>query len=317
MEKRYANAVYPANTSMAGQPFDPANGTVNKYSSDVMIPAFLSAYCGGSGLEIFPSLKRMLPNWKITYGGLMRIPWFRANFRSFNLEHAYKSLYAVGSYNTYSSFHRYMDDLGFVNEASTGNPIPSSMYDISTVSINEAFSPLLGFSFTLRNSLSGSLKYNRTRVITLSMTSQQITEALSSDFIIGLGYKINNLKLFGSSKKRKIVSRRKKPTDDDDTDADTSADSNEGTINNSLNLRADFSLRDQSAINRNILTDLSQATSGNKAIKISLSAEYQVSRLLSLSAYYDRQTTKPLLTSSAYPTTVQDFGIGMKFSLAR
>ena len=317
VEKRYANAVYPANTSMAGQPFDPANGTVNKYSSDVMIPAFLSAYCGGSGLEIFPSLKRMLPNWKITYGGLMRIPWFRANFRSFNLEHAYKSLYAVGSYNTYSSFHRYMDDLGFVNEASTGNPIPSSMYDISTVSINEAFSPLLGFSFTLRNSLSGSLKYNRTRVITLSMTSQQITEALSSDFIIGLGYKINNLKLFGSSKKRKIVSRRKKPTDDDDTDADTSADSNEGTINNSLNLRADFSLRDQSAINRNILTDLSQATSGNKAIKISLSAEYQVSRLLSLSAYYDRQTTKPLLTSSAYPTTVQDFGIGMKFSLAR
>ena len=195
--------------------------------------------------------------------------------------------------------------------------IATKMYDISTVSINESFAPLLGFSFTLKNSLSGSLKYNRTRVITLSMTSQQITEALSSDFIIGLGYKINNLKLFGSSKKRKIVSRRKKPTDDDEDADAANNDRDQGTINNSLNLRADFSLRDQSAINRNILTDLSQATSGNKAFKISLSAEYQVSRLLSLSAYYDRQTTTPLLTSSAYPTTVQDFGIGMKFSLAR
>jgi cell surface protein SprA len=316
VENQYANAVYPANTSLAGQPFDPANGTVNKYSSDVMIPAFLAAYCGGckgSSLDIFPSLKRLLPNWKITYGGLMRIPWFKSHFRSFNLEHSYKSMYAVGSYNTYSSYHSYMDGLGFVNDAATGNPVPSSMYDISTVSINEAFSPLVGFSFTLKNSLTGSLKYNRTRVITLSMTSQQITEALSSDFVIGMGYKINNLKLFGSSKKKKIISRRKKQTDEEE---DTSS-RDEGTINNSLNLRADLSLRDQTAINRNILTDISQATSGNKAFKLSLAAEYQVSRMLSLSAYYDRQTTTPLLTSSSYPTTVQDFGIGMKFSLAR
>ena len=317
VENRYKTATYPANTSLAGQTFDPANGTVNKYSSDVMIPAFLAAYTdGGSGLEIFPALKRLLPNWKITYGGLMRIPWFKTHFRSFNLEHSYKSLYAVGSYNTYSSFRSYMDDLGFVNDATTGNPVPSSMYDISTVSINEAFSPLIGFSFTLKNSLSGSLKYNRTRVITLSMTSQQITEALSSDFVVGLGYKINNLKLFGGKKKKKIISRRKKDAEDEDEDS-SSRDRNDGTVNNSLNMRADFSLRDQTAINRNILTNLSQATSGNKALKISLSAEYQVSRMLSLSAYYDRQTTTPLLTSSAYPTTIQDFGIGMKFSLAR
>ena len=317
VERQYANAVYPANTSLAGQPFDPANGTVNKYSSDVMIPAFLAAYCGGgegSSLDIFPSLRRLLPNWKITYGGLMRIPWFKSHFRSFNLEHSYKSIYAVGSYNTYSSYHSYMNGLGFVTDATTGNPLPSSMYDISTVSINEAFSPLVGFSFTLKNSLTGSLKYNRTRVITLSMTSQQITEALSSDFVIGMGYKINNLKLFGSSKKKKIINRRKKQTDEEEEDTSSR---DEGTVNNSLNLRADFSLRDQTAINRNILTDLSQATSGNKAIKLSLAAEYQVSRLLSLSAYYDRQTTTPLLTSSSYPTTVQDFGIGMKFSLAR
>lgn len=208
-----------------------------------------------------------------------------------------------------------MGILGFVNDASTGNPIPSSMYDISTVSINEAFSPIVGLRFTLRNGISGSLKYNKTRVVTLSMTSQQITENYSSDIVVGMGYKINNLKLFGDSKKRKIVSRRKKNTEEEDKDDDENRDVS--AVNNDLNMKMDFSLRDQMAINRNIMTGLSQATSGNNALKISFSAEYTVSRLLKLTAYYDRQTTTPLLTSSSYPTTVQDFGIGMKFSLAR
>ncbi len=315
VENRYENVVYPSNTSLAGQTFNPENGTVNKYSSDVMIPAFLAAYCGGSknsSLDIFPSLKRLLPNWRITYNGLMRIPWFKQHFKSFNLEHSYKSLYSVGSYNTYSSFQQYMGDMGFITDATTGNPIPSCMYDISTVSINEAFSPIVGVSFTLRNGITGSLKYNKTRVITLSMTSQQISETYSSDIVIGAGYKINDLKLFKTKKKRKIVSRNKKKAEEEETE-----NSNVGTINNSLNMKMDFSLRDQSAINRNILTGLSQATSGNKALKIAFSAEYTVSKMLTLSAYYDRQTTTPLLTSSSYPTTIRDFGIGMKFSLAR
>ena len=315
VEAQYLNTTYPANSSLAGQPFDPANGTVNKYSSDVMIPAFLAAYCGGSensSLDIFPSLKRLLPNWRITYSGLIRIPWIRRHFRSFNLDHSYKSIYSVGSYNTYSSYMKYLGDLGFVNDAETGNPVPSGMYDISTVSINEAFSPIVGLSFTLRNGISGSVKLNKTRIVTLSMTSQQITENYSNDFVVGAGYKINDFKPFKSKKKKKIVSRRKKTDAEEETASESST-----TTNNSLNMKMDLSLRDQSAINRNILTGLSQATSGNKAFKIAFSAEYTVSKLLTLSAYYDRQTTTPLLTSSSYPTTLQDFGIGMKFSLAR
>ena len=84
-----------------------------------------------------------------------------------------------------------------------------------------------------------------------------------------------------------------------------------------LNLRVDVSLRDQSAVNRNVVTGLSQATSGNKAFKLSFMADYTVSKLLTLSAYFERQTTTPLLTSSAYPTTTQDFGVSMKFQLTR
>ena len=85
VEARYANATYPAATGLQGK-FDPANGTVDKYSSDVMIPAFLAAYTGGgdinSPLDIFPSLARMLPNWTVSYKGLAYLPWIRDHFKS-------------------------------------------------------------------------------------------------------------------------------------------------------------------------------------------------------------------------------------------
>ncbi len=320
VEARYNNIPYPAGTTLAGTTFDPQNGTIDPYSTDVMVPAFLAAYCGGnenSSLDLFPSITRLLPNWNVSYGGLMRIGWFKRNFKSVTLEHAYKSVYAVGSYNTYSSYMSYMGDLGFINNTTTGNPIPSSMFDISTVSINEAFSPFCGISLTFNNNLTASFKYNRTRVLTLSMTSQQLTEALSKDLVIGLGYKINDLKLFGTPKRRKITNtRRTKDTEDKNKQQETETPTETG-MSNPLNLRLDISLRNQSALNRNIVTQLSQATSGNKAFKLSVMADYTLSKLLTLSAYFDRQTTTPLLSSSAYPTTTQDFGVSMKFSLAR
>ena len=324
VENKYTGSIYPATSTLAGKTFDPANGTVDTYSSDVMIPAFLAAYCGGgksSSLDIFPSLKRLLPNWKVTYGGLMRIPWFREHFKSFTLEHSYKSIYSVGAYNSYSSYMEYMG-LGFVNNATTGNPVPSSMFDISTVSINESFSPLGGLSVTFNNGLTTSLRYNRARILTLSMTSQQITEAITKDFTVGLGYKINDIKIFGKPKHRKMTNSRSRAkgrnadNENDKQQNDRSGDTSTGMAN-PLNLNFNLSLRDQSAVNRNINTLLSQATSGNKALKISFTADYTLSKLLTLKAYYEHQTTTPLLTSSAYPTTTRDFGIAVRFSLAR
>ena len=61
----------------------------------------------------------------------------------------------------------------------------------------------------------------------------------------------------------------------------------------------------------------SAANSGNTAFKLSFSADYTLSRMLTMSFYYDRQTNTPLLSSSSYPTTTHDFGLSMKFSLTR
>ena len=76
-------------------------------------------------------------------------------------------------------------------------------------------------------------------------------------------------------------------------------------------------MRTQAAITRDIASGVSSASSGNSALKISFAADYTLSRLLTLTFYYDRQTNTPLLSSSSYPTTTRDFGFSLKFSLTR
>ena len=326
VQGRYANAVYPQGTTSAegiqlgGTAYNPALGQVNRYSADVLIPAFLSAYTssGGSDLDIFPALKRLLPNWTVKYSGLGKLPWLRDHFKSVNLNHSYKSVYAVGSYASFSTWREYMDGLGFITDATTGNPAPNSMFNVSTVSINESFSPLLGIDVTLQNNLTCKVEYRTTRVLSLSTTSVQLNEALSKDWVVGMGYRISNFRLFGSGASRKIKKSQRGGSRQNASNArQATQTAGRGGVNHDLNLRLDLSFRKQAAITRDIATVTSAASSGNSAFKLSFMADYTLSRLLTLSAYYDRQTNTPLLSSSSYPTTTQDFGVSVKFSLTR
>lgn len=318
VEAQYAGTVYPAGSALAGGKFDASRTPVNQYSSDVMIPAFLKAYTsmGGNSLSVFPALSRMLPNWTIRYSGLGRLPWFNEHFKSININHSYKSVFAVGSYNSYSTFQEYMNGLGFVSDATTGNPSPSSMFNISQVSINESFSPLLGMDVTFNNNMTVKAEYRQTRVLNLSMTSVQLNEALSKDWVIGMGYRINNFDVFGWGAKASRSKSKGSNKNAANKNATTTKTVQNGT-NHDLNLRLDFSFRKQAAIVRDIASMVSSASSGNNALKLSFSADYTFSKLLTMSFYYDRQTNTPLLSSSSYPTTTQDFGLSIKFSLTR
>lgn len=318
VEAQYAGTVYPSGSALAGGKFDASRTPVNQYSSDVMIPAFLKAYTsmGGNSLSVFPALSRMLPNWTIRYSGLGRLPWFNEHFKSVNINHSYKSVFAVGSYNSYSTFQEYMNGLGFVSDATTGNPSPSSMFNISQVSINESFSPLLGMDVTFNNNMTVKAEYRQTRVLNLSMTSVQLNEALSKDWVIGMGYRINNFDVFGWGAKASRSKSKGGNKNAANKNASTTKTVQNGT-NHDLNLRLDFSFRKQAAIVRDIASMVSSASSGNNALKLSFSADYTFSKLLTMSFYYDRQTNTPLLSSSSYPTTTQDFGLSIKFSLTR
>ena len=317
VEAQYAGTVYPAGSALSGGKFDASRTPVNQYSGDVMIPAFLNAYTsmGGNSLSLFPALSRLLPNWTVRYSGLGKLPWFRDHFKSVNINHSYKSIFAVGSYNSYSTYQEYMNGLGFISDTSTGNPSPSSMFNISQVSINEAFSPLLGMDVTFNNNMTLKGEYRQTRVLNLSMTSVQLNEALSKDWVIGMGYRINNFSLFEGGA-RKLKAKMGAGNRKDNKNATANSQQMRGA-NHDLNLRLDFSFRKQAAIVRDIASMTSSASSGNNALKLSFSADYTFSKLLTMSFYYDRQTNTPLLSSSSYPTTTQDFGLSIKFSLTR
>ena len=334
VEAQYIGGMDPTGRPYLGSAGDPAKGNTtpaNMYGADVMIPAFLAAYTGGGTtreLNIFPSLARMLPNWTLTYKGLSNLPFIRDYFKSVTVTHGYKSIYAVGSYNSYASWMEFMNgtDLGFTQSQSTGAYSPSSCYDISTVSINESFAPLLGLNFTFHNNMTLKAEYRTTRVMNLSITSAQITETGSRDFVIGWGYKINDFRLgsiFGSkraSKKAMRSTSKSRALKSDKTDSDgreNIKNSSKSNFAHALSLRFDFSIRNQDAIRRDIQTGLSEATSGNKAVKASFRADYTMSRYVTMTLYYDRQRSEPLLSSSAYPTVTQDFGLSIKFALTR
>ena len=277
---------------------------VGMYSAAVMIPAFLDSYTssGRGSLDLIPTLTKLLPNWSIRYSGLQKLKWFNERFKSVNINHSYKSIFAVGSYTSSSETASLLG------------------WHVPTVSITENFAPLIGADVTFLNNLTLKAEYRRTRVLNLSMTSVQINESRSNDIVIGFGYKISDFRLFGSGTTRKIKKaqggRSTKKKQDNNTNNNANNNKKSG-VNHDLNLRLDLSFRDQAAITRDIATRTSSASSGNSAFKMSFMADYTLSRLLTLSAYYERQTNTPLLSSSSYPTTTHDFGLSMKFSLTR
>ncbi len=328
LEARYADAVYPGGTEFAGKKFATtlvgSDGTtyeagLDKYSADVMVPAFLKAYTGMDSKGIFPAISKLLPNWTVRYNGLSQLTWFQEMFKNVDINHAYKCIYAVGSYSSYNTFMEFMGDYGFITDNTQGIaiPRPSSMFNVSQVSINESFSPLLGINLTLQNDMTVKMEYRKTRVLSLSMTSVQLNETSSSDWVIGMGYKINDFNLFTRSNTRTVKGKKTSGDDDADKAKTTSKVENKRSFNHDLKLQFDFSLRNQAAIMRDIAAMSSTASSGNKALKLSFLANYSMSRLLTMSFYYDCQVNTPLLSSSSYPTTTHDFGLSMKFSLTR
>ena len=317
VESQYIGKKYPAGCGQyTGHDFDPKIAGVKQYSADVMVPAFLNAYTGYGGMSIFPAITSMLPNWTMRYSGLSQLKWFKERFKSVNINHSYKSIYSVGSYSSFSSYMSVMgDNIGFIQDATTDLPTPGSMFNVSTVSINEAFSPLIGVDVTLRNNMTIKAEYRTTRVLSLSMTSVQVNETTSNDLVIGMGYKINDFRFIKSRAMK--AARNRNGLGDDDESKPTTRKNKKTDFAHDLNMRLDMSYRKQAAITRDIATVSSTATSGNTAFKLSFMADYTLSKLLTMSLYYDRQSNVPLLSAGSYPTVTQDFGLSVKFSLTR
>ena len=303
VEALYAGTSYPSTGFMdgnpyAGMPFNPEVGTVSETSGDVLIPAFIAAYTGRSAekqtLDPFPSFSAVLPNWRITYDGLLNMGNMRSIFKNFTLSHAYQCTYSVGSYSSFLNWAQAGGaNRGFTLDELSGNPIPSSPYNISSVAITERFAPLVGVSMTFKNELQVNAEYRDQRTLTLNTSAGQVVEAAQRGITIGAGYKIVGfntvLKMKGS----------------------------QTGVSNDLTLNADFSFQHNSALIRRIEENYTQPTSGTNSLNINFTASYILSKRLTVSAYFDHQVNTPIVTTGSYPTTSSSYGISFNLSLAR
>ncbi len=304
VEAQYAGTEYPregflASLPQAGMPFDPEVGGVSATSSDVLIPAFVAAYTGAKPatqwLTPFPSFSAVLPNWRVTYDGLINLGNLRDIFKTFTLSHAYQCTYAVGSYSSYLNWVSAGNgsDLGFTLDELSGNPIPSSPFNISSVAITERFAPLIGLNVTLKNDLQLNAEYRDQRTLTLNTSAAQVVEASTRSIKFGAGYKIVGfntvLKMKGSQQ----------------------------GISNDLTINAEVSLNHNQALIRRIETGYTQPTSGTNTLGITFNASYILSKRVTVAAYFDHQVNSPIVTTSAYPTTNTSYGLSMNLSLSR
>ena len=179
-----------------------------------------------------------------------------------------------------------------MRDVTTDNPIPSSAYDISSVTLTENFSPLIGVNMTMKNSLSAKVEYRKQRNISLNVNSVQITEGHTNEFVIGAGYTVKDLSFVAKSR------------------------DGQKKVSNDLKINLDISYKDIKTLLRKVEEDITQASSGNKVFGIKLSADYVLSQKINLQLFYDHQGTTPLISSS-YPIKADNVGINIKLMLTR
>ena len=267
---------------------DPNTGYYSGYGStnqDVVIPAFIAAYTGQSvdKVKTNPFKQVPKPNWDITYDGLTKMEPFSKWFRTFTLKNSYRSNFNVASFQTNLL---YVPGGSAIDAA--GNYIPQRQ--IMVVTIQEAMRPLIGFDATLKNGLLAKIEHNRDRNLSLSLTNYQVTEARGKEYVFGTGYRFKNVKL-----PFRLGGAKPPPSD--------------------LNIRVDFSLRENFTVIRLMEQEQNQITAGQRVFSIKTSADYVLNQRLNIRLFYERVVNTPLITTS-FPSANTNMGISLRFTLA-
>jgi cell surface protein SprA len=266
-------------------------------SQDVLIPAFLAAYAkkDPNTISLKPFNEKLfsalpLPNWKITYTGLTKIRWIKKYFKNISVSHSYRNTYSVGNYVTSV---RWRDEDGdgytFIRDAAHNY---LSQKEIGQISINEQFSPLIGFDMTMVNSLLIKFEIRKTRNLALSFANTQLTEVTSEEYVIGAGYRIKDVSFNINTGGRKKA------------------------IKSDLNIKGDFSIRSNKTMLRKLVENMDQVSAGQRVMSISISADYQISEKFNIRLFFDKIINNPFVTSQ-YRNSNTNAGISLKFTLAQ
>ncbi|CAN5501796.1 cell surface protein SprA [soil metagenome] len=256
---------------------------------EVLTMAFLSAYTGKSPGKVgnSPFLKTPMPNWRITYDGLSKLPLFKRIFNNVSLSHSYRSTFNI---NSYQRNPNYVEAETPVVRDVGGNFIPGK--EIAQASLTEQFAPLIGVDVTWKNNIQTRIEFKKDRNVSLTYAGVQITETKGNEITFGFGYRIPKFILpFGLGGTR-------------------------GAAGNSLNLTADFSARKNVTIIRRLLEGINQPTAGLNVYSIKGAADYAMSDRVNIRLFYEQTINTPVISTS-YPTSNINAGIELRFSLSQ
>jgi cell surface protein SprA len=273
-----------------------------RYAQDVLVPAFVAAYTDKDPNTV-PLIKqtnssissnpfsgiKALPNWRLTYNGLTRVKGLEKIFTNFTITHGYNSTLSMNSFNSALLFDdpfRY-NYPGFI-DPQTGNFIPYFL--VPNITISEQFAPLIDLDMQFTNQVNARFEYKKSRQLSLSLIDFQLSEARSTEFTVGAGYRRRGVFSW--------IKIKGKP------------------LENDANFRLDLSIRDDATANSRLDQTQALPTAGNKVITINPTIDYVISNRVNIKLYFEQRRVEPKI-STAPPITNTRAGMQIRISLAQ
>lgn len=266
-----------------------------KNSQAVLIPSFLSAYSGANPEKVKLGAFRdvPIPNWTLKYTGFMKMKWFKKNFKRFSITHGYRSNYTINQFRTNLDYSAadpslpYNDPLNAPALDQSGNYKNKSLF--SNINLEEQFSPLVRIDFEMKNSVKILAEIKKDRILSMSFDNNLLTEIQGKEYIIGLGYRIKDVRIRSKMAGPKQI------------------------IKSDLNMKADISLRDNKTIIRYLDLENNQITQGQTIWGIKYSADYAFSKNLTGIFYFDYSFSEYAI-STAFPQTTIRSGFTLRYN---
>ena len=265
-----------------------------KNSQAVLLPAFLAAYTGQDASKVKLGAFRNvpIPNWDLKYTGFMKFAWFKKNFRRFSVNHGYRSTYTINQFRSNLDFNGIDYGLDYASQPNddldqSGNFKNQILY--SNINLAEMFSPLIRIDMEMQNSIKILAEIKKDRLLSLSFDNNLMTEIQGNEYILGLGYRIKDLRIRSNlaGPSQRIVS--------------------------DLNMKADVSIRDNKTIIRYLDLENNQITSGQTIWMVKYSADYAFSKNLTALFYFDYSFSEYAI-STAFPQTTIRSGFTLRYN---
>lgn len=250
-----------------------------------MIPSFLAAYSGKDAGDVSTGIFRdvPIPDWTVKYSGLMRYKYFKDKFKRFSIQHAYKSSYTINSFRSNFEYEQSPNQLD-----QSGNFFNKTL--VQNINLIEQFNPLVRVDFEMKNSFKFLAEMKKDRALSMSFDNNLLTEVRGVEYIIGLGYRIKDVTINSAL-----------------------ADNPQGVIKSDINIRTDFSFRDNKTIVRYLDYDNNQLAGGQNIWSAKVTADYSFSKNLTAIFFYDHTFSKAVI-STAFPLTNIRTGFTLRYN---